>query len=218
MKARKNITRLLTGYIDGEISAEERAEVERAVQQDPKLAAELESETKIKSVLREQLEVVKAPTHLRQRIRRDILRADEKPSFSELLSSFFEYRPLATSLAFAVLAILVLVPSYEVVTSRAPGLLQLTGGAANTFSTEGTLEGEIICLDCELFSAGMRSHDVELHRPGLRATDGSIWTIVQKRPEDKMRYGRDLLQKKARLSGLIFPNSRYISVKGYQLL
>ncbi len=218
MKARENIKRLLTGYIDDEISAEERVEVEAAIKKNPELAQAMESERKLKGVLKEQLKGVKAPTHLRQRIRRDILRADEKPSFTELVSSFFEYRPVATSLAFAVLALLVFVPSYEVVTSRAPGLLQLSDGAGNTYATEGTLEGEIICLDCEVFSAGRAEHNVQLHRPGLRATDGTIWTIVQKRSEDKQRYGRDLLKKKARLTGIIFKNSRYISVEGYQLL
>lgn len=46
----RNIRELLAGYVDGELTPEERAEVEKALAEDPELRAELEEFQKLKEV------------------------------------------------------------------------------------------------------------------------------------------------------------------------
>ena len=85
---------------------------------------------------------------------------------------------------------------------------------------EAELEGEIICLDCDLFSVNQKgtvTHDPRMHRPGLRANDGTVWTILQDDDDTRLQYNK-LFRKHASLSGLIFENSRYIRVEAYKLL
>lgn len=219
MKKTERIDFLLTGYVDGELDDKQKKEVRALLEESPELRRQITDEENLKKALKEQATVHPAPPYLRRRIRRDIAQEQAKPTFGELIQKLFEYRPLATSMAFAVIALLILLPNYNRIMDTS-SLLPTKDSGSNLAVTNGEIDGQIICLDCGLFSASKdpQGHDVELHSPGLRATNGEIWTILRTKEEDKLKYGLELLQKKARLSGLIFENSRYIRVNKYTLL
>lgn len=203
---------LLTAYIDGELDEEQMKEIRKLLESDAALYKSYEAEKQLCETMSKKLPTVKAPDYLRQRIRRDIMRGPEKPTFWQLIHSMFEYRPLATSLAVAAMVVIISLPAYQIVG---------TGfGPPVSAMKQGFLDGEIICLDCDVFSDGTtnKGHDPELHRPGLRCSNGAIWTILPANGAERILYGRDLLKKKARLVGLIFNDSRYIRVSDFQLL
>jgi len=207
---------LITGYIDGELNEAETKRVEEVLEKSPQLRDFYVAEKRIKKVIRERLAIEKAPFHLRNRIRRQLARYGSRPSFWQLVYSLFEYRPAAASFAFAVIAFLVLLPVYQIVESNG----RVPSRSALPAVREAELEGEIICLDCDLFSVNQKgtvTHDRRMHRPGLRANDGTVWTILQDDEDTPFQYNK-LLRKHASLSGLIFENSRYIRVAAYKLL
>ncbi|MFQ5651299.1 MAG: anti-sigma factor family protein [bacterium] len=208
---------LITGYIDGELNEKDRMEVEKLLQESPELLQRYEAECKLKELVTERLQIAKAPAHLRRRIERQIARGGDLPTFWQLIQSLFEYRPVATSFALAVLAFSILLPTFGVMTSSGDAGRSTSAGLS---VHSAQLRGEIICLDCDLF---LKYHGVPvrhqvIHRPGLRAEDGAVWTILQDGTGKEIQYNRELLKRKATLFGVVFENPRYISVNKYKLL
>jgi len=216
----EQLVAMITGYIDGELSAKDATKVEALLRESKEYYDYYLTEKRTKELLQKRVSILRAPLHLRNRIRRQLGRTGFRPGFWELLQGLFEYRPLAASLAFSVLAILIILPNYRLIhNSSMP--LQSQGMEGVPAVRNAQLAGEIICLDCDLFNPLLRPsehHDPVLHRPGLRADDGSIWTILVGKAGNKLQYSRDLLKKRATLTGTIFENSRYIQVSKYEVL
>ncbi len=203
---------LLTGYIDGELDEQERAEIEELLESDSEFRSLLLAESKLKDAVKTKVGTVKAPGLLRTRVERQLFRKGARPSFWELVQSLFEYRPIASSFAVAMLVLLTLLPVYRASES--------SQGAHGNRVLTAQLTGEIICLDCDVFSrdgSGVEQHQVIRH-PGVRTEDGSVWTILPKEASGELRYSRELLKRRGTFKGVLFQNAQYIRVNDYKLL
>ncbi len=218
-RSQEELHELITGYIDGELSVDQTQEVEKLLAGSKELYDYYLSEKRMKEVIKNQLGAVRAPSHLRTRVRRQIARTGYRPGFFELVQGLFDYRPLATSIAFAVIAVLILTPTYRMIV-EGHGFVTKPQASQPTVRT-ASLEGEIICLDCDVFNPHLRTaegHNPIVHRPGLKGDDGAIWTILGSGKGLTPQYAQTLLRKRATLHGLIFDNPRYIQVDSFELL
>lgn len=199
------IESLISGYIDGELDQKDSKKVEKLLENSKEFKELYQVEKQLKGLITQRMQKEKAPIKLRKRIKRQITRQNGRPGFVELLSEFFEFRPMSSSFALAVIALLILLPN----------LSRLRSHEDVEFMQ---LRGEIVCLDCDIFSKhiDVPEHTNLLHRPGIRGDDGAIWTIIQNSqgPNVDMRF----LRKKIEISGLAFNELRYIKVEGYHLL
>lgn len=203
---------LITRYIDGELKPMDRDEVKTHLGQCSKCKEDYLQEIQVKNLVKDRLANVKAPAHLQSRIRRNLIRSGSRPGFWQLLHSMFLYRPVATSFALALIALLMFLPTIQIIESP----FDLLGRGTET----AKLEGEIICVDCEFLSnnLGNAVHDQATHRSGLQAEDETIWTFVRGNSNKELFQDQSLLRKKALVSGILFRNSQYIYVQEYKLL
>jgi len=203
---------LITRYIDDELDVSGKNEVKTHLQECSKCNEAYEQEAQVKKLLRERLPIVKAPAYLRSRIRRNLIRDGNRPSFWQLVHSLFLYRPVTASFAMALIAFMVFLPTVQ--------LLDNPFNVVEEQAKTAQLKGEIICLDCEFRSKSGVSpaHDPQAHRHGMKAEDESIWTFVQASSNNELLQDQKLLRKKALVSGIFFRNSQYIYVQEYKLL
>lgn len=202
----------ITGYIDREIPEDKINLVRQHLEECPDCYDNYLGELKVKQFLRERLPFVKAPKYLHQRVRRQLIRRGDRPSFWELIQSLFIYRPIAASFTVAVVVFLVIFPMYHSFIEKAKIETQTPIVAE--------VQGKIICLDCAFLSKTGEKfyHDANLHRPGLKSEDGSIWSFVNTPQTRELMKNGTFLNKKARIYGMLFKNSHYIYVKKYEIL
>ncbi|RMF63495.1 MAG: hypothetical protein D6743_10615 [Calditrichaeota bacterium] len=209
---------LITGYVDGELDDKKVLAVRAHLKDCKRCNESYLDEVKLKNVLKERVLKTRAPGYLRNRIRRQIFRYGERPSFAELIQSLFAYRPIHSTLALAAIAIVVFFSTYELVQPLSPHTRQASTTGVSLKS--GQLHGEIICLDCELLSHTTEGfvHDPKTHHAGLQADDGSIWTFMHSPAGENIPANRNYLKKKAVVSGILFTNAHYIQVEELKLL
>ncbi len=203
---------LVTRYIDDELDVSRKNEVKTHLQECFECNETYEQEVLVKKLLRERLPIVKAPTYLRSRIRRNLIRHGNRPGFWQLVHSLFLYRPVTASFAMALMAFMVFLPTVQ--------LLDSPFNAVEEQTKTEQLKGEIICLDCEFRSKSGVSpaHDPQAHRHGLKAEDKSVWTFVQPNSNKELLHDPKMLRKKTLVSGILFRNAQYIYVQEYKLL
>jgi mycothiol system anti-sigma-R factor len=202
---------LITGYIDGELNAEQKQETKAHLADCPECESAYLSELRVKKTIKQRLPIYEAPITLQRRIRRQIASSESKPGLRQLLHPIFVYRPLSASLSLAFLMLLILVPIYQQFRYQ-----------HDAFSTSRNVEvnGEIVCLDCEVFSKEGESEVPHegVHRAGIMTEDQRIWTFVNAPALESVLHSRESNPKKARIIGDLFPNARYMYVKNYELL
>lgn len=208
----------VTGYIDDELDSSKQNEIKAHLDDCPDCHQSYLNEKNLKKAVKQQLPVLKAPLYLRRRIRRQIIRNGERPSFWELVQSLFIYRPVTASFALTIIAFLVIFPLHQMMIENSPQLS--TDLNHSEYSKEAKLHGEIICLDCEILSRseGVYTHDPETHRSGLKSEDGVIWSFVHTTSTHELMHNPKYLKRKARVNGTLFSNSRFIFVKNFELL
>lgn len=214
---------LITGYIDDELESSKKKEVEVHLDDCPNCYQSFLNEKQLKETVQGKLPTVKAPTYLRRRIRRQLVRNGDRPGFWELVQTIFIYRPATASFALAVIAFLVLFPTYRIMvegsTHVSPNLTKVEESPE-----PGELKGEIVCLDCEILSRsegttkGHSSHDPNTHRAGLKSEDGTMWSFVHTNATQELMHNTKYFKKKARIKGTLFRTSHFIYVRDFDLL
>ncbi len=205
----------ITGYVDGQLGPQQSATVRAHLEACAGCRQAYETERQLKELVAKRISTVKAPASLRRRIRRKLIRQGETPGFWAAVKMLFEYRPVATGLAMALMVTLVVLPSAELL-----HYMQERNQAVQGGTVEQQLIGEIVCLDCEFLSqsiSGSVQHSFR-HRPGLKARDNSVWTFLLSNEHAELFNNPALLKRKAKISGIFFPNSRYVKVENYELL
>ncbi len=199
------IKSLITGYIDGELNEVDVKKVKELLENSKEFKNLYEAEMEIKGLVTQRVQKGKAPVELKRRIKRQISRQNGRPGFAQLVSELFEFRPMTSSFAMAAIAILILLPN----------LSKLSSPNAVEFMQ---ISGEVVCLDCNILSKhiDVPEHTDQVHRPGIRGDDGSIWTIIQN--SQGLNVDMSFLRKKIQISGLAFNELRYIKVEEYHLL
>ena len=140
---------LITGYVDGELGESDKRNVKAHLADCPNCKQDYLDELKIKRTVKERLPIYETPVSLQRRIRRQIARSEAKPGFWQLLHPIFVYRPLAASVSVAVIALLMLVPIYQEFGYHNDAL---------STSRDVELSGQIVCLDCDVFSTKQLQH------------------------------------------------------------
>lgn len=218
---------LITAYIDQELEKKAAANVEDHLEACAPCRERYEAEAEVKRMLRERVQPVSAPPELRARIRRRLQRDTQaNRSVWEALRSYFALRPAASIAVAIALLVLVIVPSYLAFVHN-----PFTEGA-QVASAEGQvvdLFGEIVCVDCAVMLRAhvsdestiarvKQEHDRGLHHPGLMTAKGEIYNFLH------TGKGLELLQvpshggEKVKIHGVVFPQSRLIEVRSYQII
>ncbi|MFQ5823724.1 MAG: zf-HC2 domain-containing protein [bacterium] len=212
-------TKFITGYIDGELNSSKNYEVKAHLDECPDCNKKYLNEKKLKEIIKGRMPNLKAPNYLHRRIRRQLLRKGDRPSFWELVHSLFVYRPFAASFALAVIAFFAFYSTYQMAGNPSGPFVHGKNMLAEAIK-EAELQGQIICLDCEFLSQNQErtTHDPATHRSGLKIKDGTIWSFIHTNTTHDLLHNQKFLKKKVRVSGTLFKNSRYIYVKNYELL
>jgi mycothiol system anti-sigma-R factor len=211
-QACKEIQEQIAGYIDQEIEPGRASTISQHLDKCPGCAQEASAQSEVKTLVREHAKHVPTPVHVRAEIRRSLERESSRFGFLSQLQYLFQRQPIPAIAAAAVLMFLSGLATRYFFPSQA------TRGSSTQF-VDGSLEGEIICIDCILMDAAgtQYTHDA-IHRVGLRCKDGKLWSIL---PSDK---GRELardpsrFRRQVRLVGHLFQSMQYIEVKEFSLI
>lgn len=209
----KEIQDQLAGYVDQEIEPARASTINQHLGKCPGCAQEASVQSEVKTLVREHAKQVPAPAHVRAEIRHTLERASSRFGFFNQLRTLIEWQPLPTMATAIILMVLSGIGTYFFSQDRS-----LSRGNDVQF-VDGSLEGEIICVDCTLLSTTDTpfTHDA-IHRLGLLCKDGKLWSIL---PSD---LGRELardpsrFRRQVRLIGHLFQNVRYIEVKDFSLI
>lgn len=203
----------MAGYVDQEIEPARASTISQHLEKCPGCAQEARAQREVKDLVHEHVKQVPTPAYLRAEIRRNLARESSRFSFLRQLQALFWWQPVP-----AMATALVLIFLSGLFTHYFFGG-QTTFRGSDVQFVDGSLEGEIICVDCTLMDATETPyiHDAT-HRLGLRCNDGKLWSIL---PSDK---GRELAQdpsrfrRQVRLVGHLFQSMQYIEVKEFSLI
>jgi mycothiol system anti-sigma-R factor len=209
----KEIHDQMAGYVDQEIEPARASAISQHLDHCPGCAQEASAQREVKALVHEHVKQVPAPAHVRAVIRRHLERELPRFDFFSQVQALFQWQPLPAVAAVIVLMIFSGLATHYFFS----GQTNLRGNAMQF--VEGSLEGEIICVDCALMDATETpyTHD-GAHRVGVRCNDGKLWSIL---PSDK---GRELAQdpsrfhRQVRLVGHLFQSMQYIEVKQFSLI
>jgi len=206
----KQIQEQLAGYVDRELEPAQTNTVSRHLQDCSGCAEEAEAQQKIKNLVRTKSAPVAAPAHLRAQILRRLNQKNPGFGFWMQLRQLFALQP-APTLATAV-ALIFLSGLLTYFTFSKPD----QPAASDAPFIAGSIEGEIICIDCNLLDLVKAAyvHDAA-HRVGVRCKDGHIWSILR---SDR---GHDLsknFRRQVRIVGNLFEGMQYVEVKEFSLI
>lgn len=209
----KEIQEQIAGYIDQEIEPRQTEIVSRHLHQCPACAGEAALQKHVKKEVTDHTKKVIAPPYLRAQIRRTLDRYGSGVGFWAELRQLFRWQPIP---AFAAVFALLLLPAL-ITFYMARG--QVSGKLSQPAMVTGSLDGEIICVDCtllQLISAPF-THD-STHRIGLRCKDGKIWNILRSQKGQELIQATATFPRRVRVEGHLFPDNYYIEVKAFNLI
>jgi mycothiol system anti-sigma-R factor len=212
-QACKKIQDQLAGYVDQEIEPARASTITQHLGKCPGCAQEASVQSEVKSLVREHAQVVPAPAHVRAEIRRTLERESARFGFLSQLRMLFQRQPLPV---VATTIILMMLSGFA--THLFFPRQTVLGGNEVRF-VGGSLEGEIICVDCTLMDVTDTpyTHDA-IHRLGLRCKDGKLWSILPSEQGRELARDPGRFRRQVRLVGNLFENVRYIEVKEFSLI
>jgi len=206
----KQIQEQLAGYVDRELEPGQANTVSRHLQDCPGCAEEANAQQSMKNLVHEKSPRLAAPAHLRAEIRRRLDQENSGFSFWAQLRQLFVLYPapaLATAVALIFLSGLL---TYFAFPQTSP-----LAGSAEPFTT-GSIEGEIICIDCDLLALVKAAyvHDTT-HRVGVRCKDGHLWSILR---SEKSQELSGQMHRQVRISGNLFENAQYVKISEFSVI
>jgi mycothiol system anti-sigma-R factor len=212
-EACKEIQDQIAGYVDQEIEPVQASSIAQHLGKCPGCAQEASTQREVKALVHEHAKLVPAPAHVRAEIRHTLERASSRFGFLSQLRTLFELQPLPTMATAIILVALSGIGTYYFSQGRA----QSRG--SNVQFVDGSLEGEIICVDCTLMdmTAIPYTHDA-FHRLGLRCKDGRLWSILPSAKGRELARDPSRFHRQVRLVGHLFQNMQYIEVKEFSLI
>jgi anti-sigma factor (TIGR02949 family) len=202
----------LAGFVDHELASPQANMISQHLQNCTECAKAASAQQTMKELVRQHAPIVAAPVYLRAQIRRELDR-ELSFNFRGQLQQLFLRQPLPAFAAVVMLILLSGVAGYF--------LFQKQGGqiGGGELYVAGSIEGEIICIDCDLLDVINTPyvHDVT-HRIGLRCKDGHIWSILRTEKGSELMQDPSRYRKQIRLTGQLFQNHRYIEVREFSLI
>ncbi|MCI0694866.1 zf-HC2 domain-containing protein [candidate division KSB1 bacterium] len=209
----KEIQDQLAGYVDQEIEPAQASTITQHLGKCPGCAQEASVQSEVKTLVREHAKQVPAPAHVRVEIRRTLERESSRFGFLSQLLALFQRQPLP-----AIVTVLVLIFLSGLITHYFfPSQTNLRG--SDEQFVDGSIEGEIICVDCTLMDVTKTPyvHDFT-HRAGLRCKDGKLWSILPSEQGRELARDPSRFHRQVRLVGHLFQSLRYIEVKEFSLI
>jgi anti-sigma factor (TIGR02949 family) len=209
----KDVQDKIAGYVDHEIAPSAASAITQHLDDCPGCAEEANAQKHVKELVQDHAKSVCAPAHLRARVQRAIERYSPGFGFWRQLQDLWRWQLIPTIATAMILMLL-----SGIVTHFASGVMT-NRSLSEAAVVEGRLEGEIICVDCELLKLTNTDYDHDAsHRIGLRCNDGYLWGLL---PSDK---SRQMIQQAAgrhrhvRVEGQLFPRMHYVQVKEFSLI
>jgi anti-sigma factor (TIGR02949 family) len=207
----------LAGFVDGEIAADAADEIAAHVSHCSNCGDREKTQRAVKAVLSNPAVRQSTPHDVRARIMRSIERLPENMTFGSLVKRLFEFQPLP---AFASLIFLVALPlTIVLLWGGQKEHLQPSPEEPLALVMNGQMEGEVVCIDCELLNISKTPyvHD-ERHRLGLRCTDGHYWNILQTDKGSELSSVGHLMHRRILVRGHIFPTQHLVEVTDYSVI
>lgn len=212
----QEISESLSGYIDGEITAETKRDIAAHLEQCPTCGDKEKNQRSVKVAMRNPALRQAAPHDVRARIMRAIERHPERVSFGALLRRLFEFQPLP-SIATAVLLIALSTTIalwggrkiYSDPASQPPLAILMNS----------QMEGEVVCVDCESLTLTKTPfvHGAT-HRLGLRCNDGHFWNILQTAKGSELSSVENLMHRRIVVRGHVFPAQHLVEITDYSVI
>jgi mycothiol system anti-sigma-R factor len=204
----KQIQEQIAGYLDRELEPAQANTVSRHLLDCPGCAEEMNVQQKMKELVREHAPHLAAPAHVRAEVRRRLHQEIPGFGFCRQLQQLFQRKPLPALAAAVMLMLLSGVATY----SFLPKPIQFGREAFVT----GSIEGEIICIDCDLLDLLKTAyiHDAT-HRLGVRCADGHIWSIISSEKSKTLSVN---MHRQVRITGRLFANMQYIEVGEFSFI
>lgn len=206
----QQVQQQIAGYVDRELEPAQSQTVSRHLQDCPGCAEAAHTQQKIKNLVREKSAALATPAHLRSTIRRNLTRENFGFSFWAHVQQLFTLQPLPALATVAGLVFLSGLLTYFVFSPSA----HLAGG--NTTFVAGTLEGEIVCIDCDLLNSlkTKNVHDAA-HRVGVRCPDGRLWSVL--RSEQSAALASQM-HRRVHVVGNLFEKMRYVEIREFSII
>jgi|GEM_PF-1498458 len=206
----KQIQEQIAGYVDRELDTPQVNVVSRHLQDCPGCAEEATAQQKIKDLVRENAGSIPAPAHVRAEIRRRLDQEIFGFGFWEQIRQLFLLQPVPAIAAVVVLMLLSGLTASFVLPTQSQRASSYGGFVA------GSIEGEIICVDCDLLEivATPYIHDAG-HRVGVRCQDGHVWSLLR---SEKSQALSTNMRRRVRIVGRLFEQMQYVEVKEFSLI
>ncbi|MFQ5627766.1 MAG: zf-HC2 domain-containing protein [bacterium] len=197
----EQIEHLITGLIDNELTDQDQQKAKLHLKECTSCTDVYEVQNLAKQQLHNRYLPEKAPFHLRARIRRDIANIQSWPGFFESLAKVFATYKLKGALATVALALFIAVPYGQY-------FFQNTGAATNGKMQYVSLEGQALCVDCEVIKAAKHNpNHTDDHNLGLRDRSGRIWNIINASEGKKLVHEFSLVNKSIKIEGYALPGA-----------
>jgi len=206
----KQVQEQIAGYVDRELEPGQANTVSRHLQDCPGCAEEADAQQKIKNLVRTKSAPVAAPAHLRAEIRRRLDPKNSGFSFRAQLRQLFALQPVpALTTAVALIFLSGLLTYFTFSKPDQPA-------ASDAPFVTGSIEGEIICIDCDLLDLLKTPyvHDAA-HRVGVRCKDGQLWSILC---SEKSQALSGQMHRHVRISGNLFENMQYVKISEFSFI
>lgn len=204
----EQIQEQLAGYVDRELEPSQANTVSRHLRDCPGCAEEADAQQKIKNLVRAKSAPVAAPAPLRAAIRR-LYQENSGFGFWRQLRQLFALQP-APALAAVAMIFLSGLLTYFVFSRPSPL------ASRDTPFITGSIEGEIICIDCNLLDLLKATyvHDAA-HRVGVRCHDGQLWSILRTE-KSQVLFGQ--MHRHVRIIGNLFENMQYVEISEFSFI
>lgn len=216
-KTCNDIAPMLSALVDEELDNEKRHAVEEHIAGCPDCKSSFAAERQMKKLVVSHYRTERTPPHLRARIRREIAGERVRPGFLDLLADAFTLYKVKGAMAIAAVLVIALLPYLSVFQAGSSSPLLTMGNGSFKAAGVQKIEGQVICIDCELLKKAALSvtHDAS-HRKGLRDAGGRVWNFLYSEQGKQLLHEESLLQKHLEIEGLVFPEQGYVSVRSFR--
>jgi mycothiol system anti-sigma-R factor len=200
----------IAGYVDRELEPAQANTVSRHLQDCSGCAEEASVQQQMKELVREHAHPISTPARVRAEIRHRLDQEMSAFGFWDQVQQIFLRQPIPAIATIVVLMLISGVTSYFVFQR------QILRETADEKFVAGIIEGEIICVDCDLLDLTNTPyvHDAT-HRVGLRCKDGHIWSIL--RSEKSQELSKNI-HRHVRIDGHLFENMQYLEVREFSFI
>ncbi len=217
MKACQELEPLLTAYVDGELVETEIEKVKGHLQNCQLCREQIDLQNSMRKLLQEHYRTENAPAHVRARIRRMLSEGRPVPGFMEMLAEAFALHRFKGTFALVTLLLFVGYPYLSVVVRPGGRINGFALGNDHVELKPVEVEGEVLCVDCELLEKAHFAHTHEAdHRMGIKTPDGKIWNIIPAGEGKHLLHNEKLMHKKLRVKGYAYPGGVYLNVERFQ--